>query len=98
MKITLGEHQLTIVRDDGRKYYSESVFLHNIKLALKAQGYDVIKKEMVKDGHMVSEGVYYLRERKWNFTIWDTNYAIRPTYQPYNLDGEVTLTVSRPLS
>lgn len=84
-----------IAREAGdKKFYNESVFMHHVKLALIKQGYDVIKKLMYKDGHMVDDHDYYIRDRKGRFGIYDTESAVRPMYEPFNERGEVVLAVS----
>lgn len=96
MKYKFDANSLVVTRGNDKKVYTESGFFYQLKNALIKDGYDVIKKEMVKDGHMVSENVYYVRSRNMKkpgaFMAWDTAYAIRGTYEPYN-DGEVTLTI-----
>ena len=53
-----------------KKYYGnhnaagESNLLHAIKNELNKQGYDLIKKRMWKDGHLVDDMQQYLRTRK----------------------------------
>ena len=72
--------------DTDKKYYSESVLWYAIKKKLISMGYDVIKKEMVKDGHLVDDGQYYVRSRnkKKGFWIYDPNYAIKALYHDFN--------------
>lgn len=59
-------------------------------------GEDVIKKEMSKDGHMVSDHVYYVRSRKVGrpgaYAIYDANYAVRNAAEDFN-NGAVNLVV-----
>ena len=97
MEYELKEHSITVKRGDSPKIYKESQFWYELKKLLQKNGYDVIKKLMTKDGHMVSEGIYYLRSRKLKAQgatmIWDANYQIRFTCEPYNQNGEVTLSV-----
>ncbi len=77
----------------------ESAFWHAVKKALRCKGQDVIKKEMVKDGHMVSEHVFYVRSRKVNapraIMVWDPNYAIRNVAKDLRESGSVTVRVER---
>ena len=97
MEYELKEHELVVKRGDSPKIYKETAFWYELKQLLQKDGHDVIKKLMSKDGHMVSDGIHYLRSRKMDakgaFMIWDTAYQIRSTFKPYNLDGEVSLTV-----
>ncbi len=96
MNYKFDANSLVVTRGNDKKVYTESGFFYQLKNALIRDGYNVIKKEMVKDGHMVSENVHYIRSRNMNkagaFMVWDTAYAIRATYEPYN-DGEVTLSI-----
>lgn len=90
-------HLLTVQRKPGDdRVGSESAFWYMIKYWLRTQGYDVIKKEMAKDGHMTSEGRYYVRTRTGllhNFAIFDDNYMLRSISADYNKGKELTLTV-----
>jgi hypothetical protein len=56
---------------------------------------DVIKKLMSADGHMVSDGVYYVRERKPGLMFWDGSYAIRDLAKEFNAGRPVRLDVVR---
>ena len=96
MKVEITGNKLKVERNGGKKIYSESTLLHHIKLALIERGFDMIKKRMWKDGHLVDDTQHYIRSRnlkKPGFAIWDTSYAIRFSYEPYNQDGEVALSV-----
>lgn len=102
MKVVLREYECVITREKGDpKIYNgvwgDSRLLYLVKKELIKQGYDVVKKLMYKDGHLVSSDVYYIRERKGKFAIWDDQYAIRFTYEPYNKDGRVVLVVNKRL-
>lgn len=92
MQLTLQGTTLTVTREAGdRKLYKESDFWHALKKHLNATYHqDCIKKLMYKDGHLVDDMQYYLRQRKWNYAIMDNYYAIRKVTEPYN-EGEVTL-------
>jgi hypothetical protein len=100
VKVTLKENTLIAENTDGVKFYSESTLLHHIKEALIKQGYDVIKKLMWKDGHLVSDTQHYIRTRKFKpsdadaFCVYDGDYALRFSYEDYN-KGILTLTVER---
>ena len=95
---------LIVTREAGdKKYYGtgnaagESNLLHAIKTELNKQGYDLIKKRMWKDGHLVDDMQQYLRTRKKgagkaDIYIWNTIWAIRGAEKDFN-DGEVTLGV-----
>ncbi len=71
MKIEFHETYILVYREKGDKAYygvinaaGESALLYAIKKLLNLQGYDLIKKRMHKDGHLVSEMQQYLRTRK----------------------------------
>jgi hypothetical protein len=75
-----------VTREAGdRPLRNESHLMYRIKECLKAQGYDVIKKAMAKEGHLVSEHVYYVRSRQYKkadaFAIYDELYATRDACQ-----------------
>jgi hypothetical protein len=110
MKIKLTETSLTVTaeKSDPKFYNSkntwgsaESRLLHYIKKALIAQGHDVIKKRMQKDGHMVgNEETQYIRSRKIQngkpyMMIYDGMWAIRQLQEEWNDKREVTLLVVR---
>jgi hypothetical protein len=87
---------VTVTRDpfDPRPS-NESHLLHMIKKELIAQGFDVIKKRMWKDGHMVSDHCQYIRSRNVKapdaFMLWDDQYAIRDLAEDFRKNGVVTL-------
>ncbi len=92
VKIEGGSCEVTRGPTDKR-LYSESQLLHQVKVELKRQGHDVIKKEMVKDGHLVSEGIYYLRQRHGKWAVWNSGYQIYDAAQDYNKNGYTSLNV-----
>lgn len=82
----------TVEKEPGdKKIRTESQFFYELKKALKKNGYDVIKKLMSKDGHLVSEGIYYIRERKGDWAIYDCDYQIRNTVEEYEKHGWIYL-------
>lgn len=85
MNITFNGNQLIVWRT-GKKVYSESRLLHQVKKELQVRGFDVIKKRMWKDGHLVSDTEHYIRDRKGRFSIWFPDYALRFSYEDYNRD------------
>ena len=94
MKVEMGMGTCTVTRETSDpKYYSESRLLYHVKLALIAQGYDVIKKRMWRDGHMVDDTCQYIRDRKGAFAVWDDQYALRFTYEDFN-KGSVVYNVA----
>ena len=75
---------------------SDSQLLYHVKLCLQRHGHDVIKKLMSKDGHLVSEGVHYVRTRgkiRWGFAVWNSGYQVRDAHKYYNRHGQVDLDV-----
>jgi len=77
---------------DGEKYYTESAFYHALKKELIKMGYDVIKKLIQKDGHLMGDRyMYYIRERKWNWCLVDPHYAINDINKRFNEDRKVDM-------
>lgn len=71
MKIEFHKTYIEVFREKGDKAFygiqnaaGESALLYAIKKLLNSQGYDLIKKRMHKDGHLVDEMQQYLRTRK----------------------------------
>lgn len=88
--------RVNVRRQDGDPAArSESDFFYKLRNQLLEEGDDVIKKEMAKDGHMVSDGIYYVRSRNTRrpgaFAIWDDQYAIRDTRKAYNRGEDLSL-------
>ena len=99
MHINVEDTQLRVTREKGDpKYYNggwgsaESCLLYHIKKALIVMGYDVVKKNPQKDGHMVSND-HYLRERTGFFAIIDGQYAIRNMADEFNKEGVIVLDI-----
>ena len=94
MKVTfdLNKKTCSVERQKSPKIYRDSVLLHQIKMELIRQGHDVIKKPMSKDGHLVSEGQHYLRERSGKWCIWWASYQIVDAYKLYNA-GKLVLLI-----
>jgi hypothetical protein len=98
-----GEGSCTVIREPGDPKFrnsgwgdGESRLLYHVQKALKAQGYDFIKKRMWKDGHMVDERQQYLRERKvfkgWRMLIIrNDQWAIEGADKTFNRGGKVIL-------
>jgi hypothetical protein len=92
MKVEMLKNSVVVRREPSdKKIYKETEFWHKVKRELQSQGYDVIKKLMWKDGHLVDSNEYYIRERKWKFYIRQIDYAIRPVYEFFNNEQETTL-------
>lgn len=71
MRIEFHEGYIEVFREKGDKAYygvmnaaGESNLFYAIKKHLNARGYDLIKKRMHKDGHMVADMQQYIRTRK----------------------------------
>lgn len=86
---------------DGGWGSAESTLLHHVKKELIKQGYDVIKKRMWKDGHMVDDHCQYLRTRKKtgipdkDIYVWDGHYQVRNAAEDFNREGKVVYNVVR---
>jgi hypothetical protein len=104
-EIIFSENYMKIRREEGDpKFYGtqnakgESNFFYWLKSILnKEYGYDLIKKRMWKDGHMVDDMQQYLRTRspKSNgakVAIYNPNWAIYGAEEEWN-KGEVTLAI-----
>ena len=107
-QIFFAETYLTVEREpDDPKFYGvqnaagESNFLYWLKNILNADyGYDLIKKRMYQDGHLVDDMQQYLRTRKPTskgpqVAIYNPRWAIEGLEQPWNELGEVTLAIER---
>jgi hypothetical protein len=104
VNLDLENHCCTVIREDkDPKIYGgnfmargESNLLHKVKKELQRQGYDVIKKRMWKDGHLVDELQQYIRTRKGakgkSFQIWNGSFQIWSIDEKYN-EGRVLLLV-----
>lgn len=106
MKLTFAGGGLIVTAERGDpKYYGvhngagESRLLYAIKKQLNNQGYDLIKKRMWKDGHLVDDLQQYLRTRKpsgnpkKDIYIYNSAWAIRGAEEDLNKNGETTLSV-----
>lgn len=92
MKVELHKDYCLVSREDSPKVYSESWLWYQIKEALIEQGHDVVKKLMWKDGHLVDDTEYYIRDRKWGWCLRDDYYFARKLYEPYNADKTLRIT------
>ena len=107
VELNLNQHFCKVTRDANDLYFrrggysdvgAESTFLYHVQQALKDQGYDVIKKRMWRDGHLVDDAQQYIRTRsglskQGDFAIWNSSYAIYDAGERFNEDGEITLAV-----
>ena len=77
----------------------ESRLLYHVKNILNKQGYDLIKKRMWKDGHMVDDRQQYLRARRKtgdtnkDIVIYNNSWTIRGAEVAFNEGGVAYLTV-----
>jgi hypothetical protein len=103
MKVEIFDHACVVTREEGDpKYYGtvngagESRLLHHVKRILNARGYDLVKKRMWKDGHLMDDMQQYLRTRKptgdprKDIYIYNGNWAVRGANDSFN-KGAVTL-------
>ena len=92
MKIEILKNKIIIKRNNDKKIYNESILYFKIKEKLNKKGFDLIKKLIHKDGHMMGgPGVYYLRDRNWNFCFIDNEYQIRSLQENYNNNEDTIL-------
>lgn len=107
-KLTWTNATLTVTREPGdpAKFRGggwgsgESGFLHWLKGVLNAQGYDLIKKRMWRDGHLVDDDKQYLRARncrsKHNIALHNGRWAIEGLDDAWNRDGRAVLDLVTP--
>jgi thymidylate kinase len=106
MQVTISGNQCTVVKEKGDPKCSgvvnaagESRLLYHVKNILNAQGYDLIKKRMAKDGHLMDDMQQYLRTRKKtgdpkkDIFIYNSNWSVERADEPFNREGKVILTV-----
>ena len=95
MKIGInhGLNFIKINREDiTEKFNNESNLLYHIKEELIKMGFDVIKKRMWKDGHIVgTDQTQYIRERNHLFYIYDNEHESRLLHKDFNREGFVFL-------
>lgn len=78
---------------------AEHVLLYQLKKILNAAGFNLIKKRIQKDGHMVgATETPYLRAKnkkkdKPHIAIYDANSAVRNSAEEYNEGKEIILHV-----
>lgn len=104
MKITFDGNGLTLTREEGDpKFYGlrngkgESNLLHYLKTELNKRGFDLIKKRMWKDGHLVDDMQQYLRTRNQSsktphIYIYSHMWAVRGLESDWN-DGKVEVSM-----
>jgi hypothetical protein len=95
MKVTLNKYNCEVSRQDTdpKRFGNESTLMHHVKLELISMGYDVIKKRMWKDGHLVDDTQQYIRSRAIktdkDFYIYSGVYALRDLSDDWNKEGKV---------
>jgi hypothetical protein len=91
MRITQGpQGEIILHRESGSRIYKDTTLLYQAAKLLNTKGANVIRKEACKDGHLTSEGNYYLVDRKRHYGWHFSHYQLRPAYQDYN-DGKLCL-------
>ncbi len=107
MKIEIKENNLVITRENNDSKYknsgwssAESQLLYHIQQKLNAQGYDLIKKRMWKDGHLVSDEQQYLRTRNKNskgphIYIWNASWNVFDSGRDLMENNTTTLSIAR---
>lgn len=106
-QIIISETYIEVSREEcDPKFYGvknargESNFLYWLKEILNTKyGFDLIKKRMHKDGHLVDDTQQYLRTRspkspKPHLAIWNGHWAFHGAEEDFN-NGKVTLRVER---
>jgi hypothetical protein len=98
MRLEQTKGRIKLMREYSEPYVrNESDLFLRLRNVLIRLGYDVIKKLMWKDGHLVDEYEHYVRSRHVNrpdaFAIYDSDYVIRSSAQEYNREGEIDLTI-----
>ena len=107
MIITFTKTSVVVIREiRDKRYYGnrqatgESRLFYDIKKQLNMHGYNLIKKRMWKDGHLVDDCQQYLRTRKKtkdpnkNIMIWNTFFQIRGANEDFN-KGKVVLGLEK---
>jgi len=109
MKVEITGYRCVVTKEAGDKNHfygivnasGESALLYAIKNVLNKQGYDLIKKRMYKDGHLVDDIQQYIRARKKtgnpekDICIYNGNWQIHGAEQHYNEYGTVSLNVEK---
>lgn len=99
--LSTGRGRCVVTREPGDKKFGrnrEGLFLRYVARALIAQGFDVVKKQMVKDGHIVNKEQYYIRERTLKngrqFAIFNDRFAETDAGEDYSNKGQVVLAAT----
>ena len=92
MKVLVSDTIIKVQKEEAdKKFYNESVFLHALKKELISQGYDVIKKRMWKDGHLVDDAQQYIRARDGSWCVYNDHYAVCDLSDDFEKYGNVVL-------
>lgn len=97
MLIEINDYSVTVRREVGDKTYSkdDSWLMYAIKRELRRLGYDCIKKKAWKDGHLVDDDLYQIRDRKRRWMLYDSHHAARSLAKDFDDKGWVTLAIHR---
>lgn len=108
MNVEIKNHVCIVTREKGDpKFYGvvngagESKLLYAVKKKLNDQGYNLIKKRMYKDGHLVDDLQQYLRTQKpsgnpeKDIYIYNSNWNVQGAEENYNKEGIVILSVDK---
>lgn len=106
MKVEITGGACVVTREPGDPIFSgianakgESRLLYHVKKILNTRGYDLIKKRMAKDGHLVDDMQQYLRSRKPAgdpancICIYNDQWAIEGADDVLRRNGKVTLRI-----
>lgn len=105
MHVEIKGNVCIVRREEGDPKFSgvvngagESRLLYHVKNELNKQGYDLIKKRMWKDGHLMDDMQQYLRTRKKgagkaDIYIYNPNWNVCGAEEDFNRTGEVELAV-----
>lgn len=106
MKLEMSGATLKVIKEPEDPKFSgkvnakgESRLLYHIKNILNTQGYDLIKKRMCKDGHLVDGMQQYLRARKRSndplkdIYIWNHAWQVKGAEEDFNEYGQACLSV-----
>ena len=108
MKVSIEDNTCTVTREPEDPVFrnggyagsstGESRLLYHVKKVLNARGYDLVKKRMVKDGHLVDDLQQYLvvrskRSESPHIYIWNGSWSIGGAEVGFNETGSVELAV-----
>jgi hypothetical protein len=80
----------------NERFRSDSEVFFKLRKLMRGQGYDVVKRNMEQDGHLMGDKhTYYIRQRYWKFAIYDPDYAIRSLHDQLTKRGIAHLAFER---